>query len=138
MSYCETHLDPHLTKSGLKRHQLIDPVENLEGRMCEKHDKLLELFCKNEQTLICMLCIIKDHKTHDVVPLKDEYDEKKAELWKTEAEIQEMIQKRRLKIQEIKQSVELSQKKCRQRKISWCSDLHCSDGVCSERSERAP
>ncbi|XP_034047882.1 LOW QUALITY PROTEIN: probable E3 ubiquitin-protein ligase TRIML1 [Thalassophryne amazonica] len=110
MSYCETHLDPHLTRSGLKRHQLIDPVEDLEGRMCEKHDKLLELFCKNEQMCVCMLCTILDHKSHDVVPLKAECEEKKTELWKTEAEIQKMIQKRRLKIQEIKQSVELSQK----------------------------
>ncbi|XP_034048059.1 E3 ubiquitin-protein ligase TRIM39-like [Thalassophryne amazonica] len=110
VSYCETHLDPHLTMSGLKRHLLIDPVENLEGRMCKNHDKLLELFCKNDQMCVCMLCTFLDHKSHDVVPLKEEYYGKKAQLWKTEAEIQEMIQKRRLKIQEISQSVELSQK----------------------------
>ncbi|XP_051236990.1 E3 ubiquitin-protein ligase TRIM21-like [Dicentrarchus labrax] len=108
VSYCETHLEPHLTMSGLKRHQLIDPVENLEGRMCTKHDKLLELFCKTDQMCVCMLCTVLDHKTHDVVPLKEEYEGKKAELGKTEAEIQQMIQKRRLKIQEIKHSVELS------------------------------
>ncbi|KAM6941616.1 E3 ubiquitin-protein ligase TRIM21-like [Lycodopsis pacificus] len=108
-SYCETHLEPHLTMSGLKRHQLIDPVENLEDRMCTKHDKPLELFCKTEQTCVCMLCTVLDHKTHDVVPLKEEYEGKKVELKKTEAEIQQMIQKRRLKIQEIKHSVDLSE-----------------------------
>ncbi|XP_053192380.1 E3 ubiquitin-protein ligase TRIM21-like [Scomber japonicus] len=107
-SYCETHLEPHLTASRLKRHQLIDPVENLEDRMCMKHDKPLELFCKTDQTCVCMLCSVLDHKTHDVVPLKEEYEGKKAELGKTEAEIQEMIQKRRLKIEEIKHSVDLS------------------------------
>ncbi|XP_041652210.1 zinc finger protein RFP-like [Cheilinus undulatus] len=107
-SYCETHLEPHLTKSGLKRHQLMDPVENLEDRMCEKHDKLLELFCKNDQRCVCMMCTISDHKTHDVVPLREEYEGKKAELGKTEAEIQQMIQKRRVKIEELKHSVELS------------------------------
>ncbi|XP_051236985.1 nuclear factor 7, ovary-like [Dicentrarchus labrax] len=107
-SYCETHLDLHLTTSGLKRHQLIDPVENLEDRMCTKHDKLLELFCKTDQMCVCMLCTVLDHKTHDVVPLKEEYEGKKAELGKTEAETQQMIQERRLKIQEIKRSVELS------------------------------
>ncbi|XP_044045298.1 zinc finger protein RFP-like [Siniperca chuatsi] len=106
-SYCETHLEPHLTASRLKRHQLIDPVENLEGRMCTKHDKPLELFCKTDQTCVCVLCPVLDHKTHDVVPLKEEYEGKKAELGKTEAEIQQMIQKRRLKIQEIKRSVDL-------------------------------
>ncbi|XP_041652437.1 E3 ubiquitin-protein ligase TRIM39-like [Cheilinus undulatus] len=107
-SYCETHLEPHLTKSGLKRHQLMDPVENLEDRMCEKHDKLLELFCKNDQRCVCVLCSVTDHKTHDVVPLREEYEGKKAELGKTEAEIQQMIQKRRVKIEELKHSVELS------------------------------
>ncbi|XP_038561255.1 nuclear factor 7, ovary-like [Micropterus salmoides] len=107
-SYCETHLEPHLTASRLKRHQLIEPVENLEGRMCTKHDKLLQLFCKTDQMCVCMLCTVLDHKTHDVVPLKEEYEGKKAELGKTEAETQQMIQKRRLKIQEIKRSVELS------------------------------
>ncbi|XP_039669143.1 E3 ubiquitin-protein ligase TRIM21-like [Perca fluviatilis] len=109
VSYCETHLEPHLTMSGLKRHQLIDPVENLEGRMCTKHDKPLELFCKTDQTCVCMLCTVLDHKKHDVVPLKEGYEGKKVELGKTEDEIQQMIQKRRLKIQEIKHSVDLSE-----------------------------
>ncbi|XP_071395896.1 E3 ubiquitin-protein ligase TRIM21-like [Centroberyx affinis] len=43
-----------------------------------------------------------------IVPLKEEYEEKKAELGKTESEIQHMIQERQLKIQKIKHSVELS------------------------------
>ncbi|KAI4798434.1 hypothetical protein KUCAC02_022058 [Chaenocephalus aceratus] len=107
-SYCETHLEPHLTRAGLKKHQLIDPVENLEGRMCVKHDKLLELFCQTDQVCVCIHCTYSEHKTHDVVPLKEGYEGKKAELGKTEAEIQQMIQKRRLKIQEMSRSVELS------------------------------
>ncbi|XP_070711553.1 E3 ubiquitin-protein ligase TRIM21-like [Pempheris klunzingeri] len=109
LSYCETHLEPHLTASRLKRHQLIDPVENLDSRMCTKHDKPLELFCKTDQTCVCMLCSVLDHKTHEFVPLKEEYEGQKAELGKTEAEIQQMIQKRRLKIEEIKRSADLSQ-----------------------------
>ncbi|XP_041652209.1 E3 ubiquitin-protein ligase TRIM21-like [Cheilinus undulatus] len=107
-SYCETHLEPHLTMSGLKKHQLIDPVENLEDRMCEKHNKLLELFCRNDQRCVCMMCTILDHKTHDVVPLEDEYARKKAKLDKRKAEMNQMIQTRRLKIEELKCSVELS------------------------------
>ncbi|XP_069024025.1 E3 ubiquitin-protein ligase TRIM39-like isoform X4 [Embiotoca jacksoni] len=107
-SYCETHLQPHLTTSSLKRHQLTEPVENLEGRMCTKHHKPLELFCQTDQTCVCMLCSVLDHKTHELVPLTEEYEGKKAELGKTEAEIQQMIQKRRLKIEELKESVKTS------------------------------
>ncbi|XP_040052601.2 E3 ubiquitin-protein ligase TRIM21 [Gasterosteus aculeatus] len=109
VSYCEAHLEPHLTTSGLKKHQLMDPVENLEGRMCTKHDKLLEVYCKTDQMCVCMLCTVADHKNHDVVPLREEYEGKKEELGRTEAEVQQMIQKRLLKIQEIKHSVELSE-----------------------------
>ncbi|XP_062282705.1 E3 ubiquitin-protein ligase TRIM21-like [Scomber scombrus] len=104
-----TQREPHLTSSHEKRHQLIDPVENQENRMCMKHNKPLELFCKTDQTCVCTLCTSSDHKTHDCVPLKEEYERQKAELGKTEAEIQEMIQKRRLKIEEIKHSVDLSE-----------------------------
>uniref|UniRef100_A0AAZ1Y3F2 B30.2/SPRY domain-containing protein n=1 Tax=Oreochromis aureus TaxID=47969 RepID=A0AAZ1Y3F2_OREAU len=96
-SYCETHLEPHLTIKGLKRHQLIEPVENLEGRMCTKHDKHLELFCKTDQTCVCTLCSVLDHKTHEFT-----------ELRKMDDEIQEMIEKRRQKIQEINESVKMS------------------------------
>ncbi|XP_029990671.1 E3 ubiquitin-protein ligase TRIM39-like [Sphaeramia orbicularis] len=108
ISYCRTHLEPHLIVPGLKRHQLIPPVENLEDRMCRKHDKPLELFCKTDHTCICVLCPVLDHKNHEFVPLKDEHEEQKAELKKTEAKIHQMIQERQLKIQEIQRSVELS------------------------------
>ncbi|XP_037546952.1 E3 ubiquitin-protein ligase TRIM21-like isoform X2 [Nematolebias whitei] len=107
-SYCQTHLEPHLTASRLKRHQLVDPVENLEDRMCLKHDKPLELFCKTDQTCVCSLCSVLDHKTHELVPLREEYEGKKAELRNTEAEVQQMIQKRQLKIQELRESMKTS------------------------------
>ncbi|XP_054461002.1 E3 ubiquitin-protein ligase TRIM21-like [Anoplopoma fimbria] len=110
VSYCETHLEPHLTTTGLKRHQLIDPVENLEGMLCTKHDKPLELFCKTDQTCVCMLCTVLDHKMHEFVPLKEEYEERKVKLEKTEAEIQQIIQERQLMIQKIKRSVIVSNK----------------------------
>ncbi|XP_063739109.1 E3 ubiquitin-protein ligase TRIM21-like [Eleginops maclovinus] len=109
-SYCETHLVFHLTMSGLKRHQLIDPVENLEDRMCPKHDKPLELFCKTDQTCVCMLCHVLDHKMHDVVPLKEGYEGKKAELGKTETEIQQMIEEKQQWIQKVKRIVSCSEK----------------------------
>ncbi|XP_021419391.2 E3 ubiquitin-protein ligase TRIM39 [Oncorhynchus mykiss] len=109
-SYCETHLEPHQRVPALKRHKLINPVENLEERMCKKHDRLLELFCRTDQTCVCQFCTETDHKTHDTVPLEEAYGERKAELGKTETEVQQMIQERLKKVQEIKHSVDLSQK----------------------------
>ncbi|XP_038133581.1 E3 ubiquitin-protein ligase TRIM21-like [Cyprinodon tularosa] len=108
LSYCQTHLEPHLTAPRLKKHQLMEPVENLEDRMCLQHDKPLELFCRTDQTCVCSLCPVLDHKNHEFVPLREETEGKKAELRKTEDEVQKMIQNRRVKIQEIKESVKIS------------------------------
>ncbi|XP_049892363.1 E3 ubiquitin-protein ligase TRIM21-like isoform X4 [Epinephelus moara] len=107
-SYCETHLEPHQRVTGLKIHTLIDPVENLESRMCKKHNRPLELFCKTDQMCVCQFCTESSHKRHHVISLKDEYEGKKAILGKIEAKVQQMIQERRLKIKQFKKSVELS------------------------------
>ncbi|XP_020346618.2 E3 ubiquitin-protein ligase TRIM39 [Oncorhynchus kisutch] len=116
-SYCEIHLEPHQRVPALKRHKLIHPVENLEDRMCKKHERPLELFCRRDQTCVCQFCTETDHKTHDTVPLEEAYGERKAELGKTETEVQQMIQERLKKVQEIKHSVDLS-KKDAEREIS--------------------
>ncbi|XP_076012306.1 E3 ubiquitin-protein ligase TRIM39-like [Genypterus blacodes] len=107
-SYCQAHLEPHLTAERLKSHQLIQPVANLDDRMCRKHHKPLELFCKTDQMCLCMLCAVFDHTDHRFVPLKEEYKGKKVELEKTLAEIRQTIQQRQVKIQEIEQSAMLN------------------------------
>ncbi|KAM9350015.1 E3 ubiquitin-protein ligase TRIM39-like [Symphorus nematophorus] len=101
-SYCDVHLDPHMTAEALKIHSLTDPVENMEARVCAKHKKPLELFCKTDQTCVCSHCTVSEHVAHNITSLKDEYDAKKAELQQTEAEIQQTIQERQLKINQIK------------------------------------
>ncbi|CAL8335290.1 unnamed protein product [Gadus morhua 'NCC'] len=107
MSYCQTHLEPHQRVAVLKKHRLVEPMDRLEDRMCKKHDRLLELFCQTEQVCVCQYCTEADHKSHPVVPLKEEYEVKTALLGKIEAEVQQIIQERKLKIKDI---VELSNK----------------------------
>ncbi|XP_030237626.1 E3 ubiquitin/ISG15 ligase TRIM25-like [Gadus morhua] len=100
-SYCQTHLEPHQRVSRLKTHQLVDPLDSLEDRMCKKHGRLLELFCQTDQVCACVLCTMTDHKSHPVVPLKEEYEVKTAQLGKIEAEVQQMIKERQRKIKDI-------------------------------------
>ncbi|KAL0190176.1 hypothetical protein M9458_012874, partial [Cirrhinus mrigala] len=76
-SYCETHLEPHLRVAGLKKHKLMDPVSNLEDYICQKHDRPLDLFCRDDQTCVCSICTVKDHKNHNTVPIEEESEEKK-------------------------------------------------------------
>ncbi|CDQ82313.1 unnamed protein product [Oncorhynchus mykiss] len=91
-------------------HKLIDPVVNLEDRICKKHDRLLELFCRTDQTCVCQFCTETDHKTHDTVPIEEESGERKVQLGKTEAEVQLIIQGRLKKVKDIKFSVDLSKR----------------------------
>ncbi|CAL8241784.1 unnamed protein product [Gadus morhua 'NCC'] len=110
MSFCQTHLEPHQRVTVLKKHRLVEPMDRLEDRMCKKHDRLLELFCQSEQVCVCQFCTEGDHRSHPVVPLKEEYEVKTAQLGKLEAEVPLMIQERKLKIKKIKDTVELSKK----------------------------
>ncbi|XP_072314964.1 E3 ubiquitin-protein ligase TRIM39 isoform X2 [Eucyclogobius newberryi] len=105
-SYCEEHLKSHVTR--FTKHKLIEPVANMEDRMCPKHERLLELYCKKDQTCVCVLCTETDHRAHYTVPVEREWSDKKALLKKTEMDVTQMIQERVTKVEEIKHSVELN------------------------------
>lgn len=74
-SYCEEHMKNHNTR--FTKHKLIEPVANLEDRMCPKHERLLELFCKKDQMCVCVLCTETDHRAHYTVPVEREWSDKK-------------------------------------------------------------
>lgn len=74
-SYCEEHLKSHSAR--FTKHKLMEPVANMEDRMCPKHERLLELFCKKDQMCVCVLCTETDHRAHYTIPVEREWSEKK-------------------------------------------------------------
>ncbi|XDV46549.1 hypothetical protein PO909_014429 [Leuciscus waleckii] len=117
-SYCETHLEPHRRVPRLKKHKLINPVENLEDYICQKHERPLELFCRDDQTCVCLSCTEGEHRTHNIVPIEEESREKKNQLAKKQTDVHQMIQDRIKKIQEIQHSVELRKRNTEEEKSS--------------------
>ncbi|XP_049904234.1 E3 ubiquitin-protein ligase TRIM39-like [Epinephelus moara] len=107
-SFCETHLEPHHVLGTFKKHRLINPMMNMQDRVCEKHEKLLDLFCYTDQTHVCQICIKKDHSAHHIVPIADESRDRRAQIERINAKVEEMIHGRLEKISEINQSVQLS------------------------------
>ncbi|XP_070786206.1 E3 ubiquitin-protein ligase TRIM39-like [Enoplosus armatus] len=107
-SYCGTHLEPHRRVATLKVHRLIEPVKNLQDRMCKKHERLLEMFCRDEQKCVCQFCTETEHKDHQAVTIEDESGQRKVQMKKTEADFEQMIQQRLRKVEEIKSSLKLS------------------------------
>ncbi|KAK7930442.1 hypothetical protein WMY93_006837 [Mugilogobius chulae] len=107
-SFCETHLQPHLTVSGLKRHQLMEPVENLEDRMCPKHQSPLQLFCETDEKTVCMICSVLEHKNHELLSLEVASESRRSSLLQTQAQTELLVEQRRLKLQQIQRCLELS------------------------------
>ncbi|KAI5622170.1 finTRIM family, member 16 isoform X1 [Silurus asotus] len=66
-SFCETHLQPHYESPAFKKHKLVEVFRQLQEQICSQHGKLLEVYCRNDQQCICMLCTMDEHKQHDTV-----------------------------------------------------------------------
>ncbi|XP_058865669.1 tripartite motif-containing protein 16-like protein isoform X2 [Acipenser ruthenus] len=116
VSYCETHVKPHLEVAALKRHKLIEATGNLEQKICAEHQKVLEGFCRTDQTCICWSCTDKEHKNHDTVSAEKERTLRQAKLGDAQKELELRIQERLKELEELKQAVE-SLKRSSQREI---------------------
>ncbi|XP_073480452.1 E3 ubiquitin/ISG15 ligase TRIM25-like [Aquarana catesbeiana] len=75
VSLCDKHLRVH-KKSP--EHILCDPTLSMESRKCSIHKKNLEYYCSEDNTCICVYCMIGEHKRHGTESL-DEASKKKKE-----------------------------------------------------------
>ncbi|CAN0112329.1 unnamed protein product [Lampetra fluviatilis] len=72
ISFCESHLKPHLKNPKLMDHVLVAPIVSLEKRRCQQHGDPFRFFCKQDESLICTVCTIAGHhRGHDVNTLED-------------------------------------------------------------------
>ncbi|XP_041648954.1 E3 ubiquitin/ISG15 ligase TRIM25-like [Cheilinus undulatus] len=90
-SFCETHLEPHRKVAALKRHKLTHPVHNLEDKICKEHNRIVELFCRDDLMNICVQCT--EHSDHDIVPLEEACVNKMAQARRKKVKEQEVKQK---------------------------------------------
>ncbi|XP_053503437.1 E3 ubiquitin/ISG15 ligase TRIM25-like [Ictalurus furcatus] len=105
-SYCEDHLKPHFQSPAFKKHKLVEACAELQEKICSQHDKLIEIFCRTDQSFICYLCSMDDHRGHDTVSTKAERTEKQNELQEEQMKSQQRIQEKQEKVQELKQTVD--------------------------------
>lgn len=74
-SFCEVHLQPHNEVPPLQKHSLIPASARTKESICDRHDKLLEIYCRTDQQFICLLCVVDEHKGHDTVAVAAEKSE---------------------------------------------------------------
>uniref|UniRef100_A0A8C5G0R3 Uncharacterized protein n=1 Tax=Gouania willdenowi TaxID=441366 RepID=A0A8C5G0R3_GOUWI len=111
-NFCESCISKHWDTSVDYKCPICNHMFTPGEVLCDvctgtKHSKPLEVFCKSDQTCVCLMCSVMEHKSHQLVPLREGCEEKKVELEKIEADLQQMIQKRREKLEEIRESVRI-------------------------------
>ncbi|KAG2467004.1 TRI25 ligase, partial [Polypterus senegalus] len=139
-SYCQIHLKPHFEGDALKHHKLVDADGNLKKKLCAKHQKSLEIFCKTDEMCICMMCVVTGHKNHKTVELETEREEKLKQLGATLSVIRKRIKDREKKLDEtrgtmgqLKISVEREVEK---NETTFTDLIHCIEGISSKVTEK--
>ncbi|XP_028970647.2 E3 ubiquitin/ISG15 ligase TRIM25 [Esox lucius] len=105
-SYCETHLQPHYQVTPLKKHRLVKALTRLQEKICSRHDKLLEVYCRTDRQCICYQCVMGEHKGHDTVSVAEERTKKQKLLGKSQDEVQQRAQRGKKEEQELRQAVD--------------------------------
>ncbi|XP_035520633.1 tripartite motif-containing protein 16-like [Morone saxatilis] len=108
-SYCATHLQPHYESAAFKRHKLVEVSASMQEKICPKHDKLLEVYCRSDGQCICLLCVMDEHKGHDTVSAASERKEKQKQFGKKKQRYQHGIQEKEKQLQQLRQKVKALQ-----------------------------
>ncbi|XP_051791126.1 E3 ubiquitin/ISG15 ligase TRIM25-like isoform X2 [Erpetoichthys calabaricus] len=101
-SFCESHLQQHRESQVLKRHQVEVLSENLKDKLCRKHHRVLEIFCRTDGTCICSMCAATEHKHHDTVTLENERAEKQSQLGNKKDEVKKVIEEKEKELEEMR------------------------------------
>ncbi|XP_068134152.1 E3 ubiquitin/ISG15 ligase TRIM25-like [Hyperolius riggenbachi] len=77
-SLCDKHLRVH---SKSPEHIITDPTTSLGSRKCSVHKKILEYYCTEDNTCICVSCRLDgEHQGHKVEKLEEASEKKKNKL----------------------------------------------------------
>ncbi|XP_061073539.1 tripartite motif-containing protein 16-like [Conger conger] len=113
-SYCETHLKLHNELNPGNTHNIVNATGHLQDNICPQHKKLLEIYCHSDQQCICLLCVIDEHRGHDIVSAAVARTEKQKQLGASK--FQQRLQEREKELQDLRQAVQ-SLKRSAQRAV---------------------
>uniref|UniRef100_A0A4W3JNZ7 Uncharacterized protein n=1 Tax=Callorhinchus milii TaxID=7868 RepID=A0A4W3JNZ7_CALMI len=98
-SMCPIHLKLHTQNGAFRNHPLVDTASDLSVWKCPEHEKLLDIYCKDDQLCVCTLCtLIGKHKNHNCgsisegekelrVKVKEKYDALRKHIEREELDV---------------------------------------------------
>ncbi|XP_068128121.1 E3 ubiquitin/ISG15 ligase TRIM25-like [Hyperolius riggenbachi] len=109
VSLCENHLRVH-KKSP--EHVLCDPTASLEDRKCSIHKKILEYYCTEDFSCICVsCCLIGEHKGHQMESLDEASEKKKTKLQDFLQEVMTLREENEKRVQSLEERRRKAQEK---------------------------
>uniref|UniRef100_A0A3B5KPL6 Si:dkey-183c6.9 n=1 Tax=Xiphophorus couchianus TaxID=32473 RepID=A0A3B5KPL6_9TELE len=90
ISMCVQHLEAHLTTPVLlQTHPLTEPMAIDGNTKCPQHEKLLEYYCLDDKTCVCVSCAIEDqHRLHNMKTFSTAHKELLEKLKAEEKDLQ--------------------------------------------------
>ncbi|XP_067113910.1 tripartite motif-containing protein 16-like protein [Osmerus mordax] len=87
------------------KRSITSTSEAQDFRACQKHDRLMEVYCCKEEQCICTLCAAVDHRGHTVVPVNDQRMQKQEKLADITKSCDRMIQRGEKELEHLKKTV---------------------------------
>ncbi|KAK7939784.1 hypothetical protein WMY93_003110 [Mugilogobius chulae] len=93
VSYCESHLRPHLENVKFQNHRLVEPLHNIDCPTCEVHRLPLDRVCLDHSFSICSNCEAEAHDGHLTASVEEAQAKIETELQEKQAEISQSVSK---------------------------------------------
>ncbi|XP_075701370.1 E3 ubiquitin/ISG15 ligase TRIM25-like [Rhinoderma darwinii] len=98
----EEHLRVHLKSP---EHVLVDPSFSMKMRKCSTHKKILDYYCMQDASDICMSCCLTgEHVGHAVVPMVIASEEKKEKMRTNLKKLASIIEGTKRKVQSLEKN----------------------------------
>ncbi|KAA0721184.1 hypothetical protein E1301_Tti018737 [Triplophysa tibetana] len=99
-----SHVRGHYEFRALQRHELV-PSSCLQHKICKRHNKLLEVFCVDDKSCVCIRCMSDRHCGHKTTSAAEAWKEQKTLLSVMQRKSQQQIKVQELELLSLSKAV---------------------------------
>ncbi|KAM4034134.1 E3 ubiquitin/ISG15 ligase TRIM25-like isoform 2-T2 [Anomaloglossus baeobatrachus] len=99
-SFCQEHLQPHLTSPAFLDHLLSQPLGDLKKRKCAEHNKLMDHYCWDHGQCVCCYCAMS-HKACKTYPVEEAKRQKELHYMNVLRSMNQKIEKATSTVEEV-------------------------------------